>query len=169
MSMQRGYSLPVVGALRCVLHHLLPKVYAYCMSFSTPPQANAHAVPLDATLVERLRAMVLTRIIPAGGRMNDVPLAAELGTSRTPLRGALDVLAGGGLLDYAARPGYCLRVPPACEIEDDFKTRAMLEGLAARQAAARQQVRRWHALCLQFRTQSPNPQTKEFRACAAAS
>lgn len=105
------------------------------MSFTAPDLAGFRTAPLSATLVDRLRAMVLNGVIPAGGRMNEVQLAARLGTSRTPVRGALNVLAGEGLLDYAARRGYRVRIMPEREVEDAFQTRAVLEALAARQAA----------------------------------
>jgi GntR family transcriptional regulator of vanillate catabolism len=91
--------------------------------------------PLGARLVEQLRARVLDGAIPPGERMNEVRLAAELGTSRTPVRAALSVLAGEGLLDYAPNRGYRVRLSPPREVEDAFQTRAVLEALAARQAA----------------------------------
>lgn len=99
------------------------------------PSPASRAAPLGPTLVDRLRAMLRSGAIPAGGRMNEVQLAASLGTSRTPVRGALNVLAGEGMLDYAARRGYRVRVAPAREVEDAWQARAVLEALAARQAA----------------------------------
>jgi GntR family transcriptional regulator of vanillate catabolism len=99
------------------------------------PELPSRATPLGAALVERLRALVLAGEVAAGARMNEVHLAARLGTSRTPVREALGVLAGEGLLDHAPRRGYRVRETPPREVEDAFQTRAVLEALAARQAA----------------------------------
>lgn len=108
---------------------VVPKLY--------PLGVDGHGTdsPLGAALVRRLREMVLSGAISPGARMNEVRLAEELGTSRTPVRAALGVLAGEGLLDYAARRGYRVRTPALRELDDAFQLRAVLEGLAARQVA----------------------------------
>jgi len=96
---------------------------------------QAPATPLGARLIARLRALVLQGDIAPGARMNEVRIADDLGTSRTPVRAALAVLAGEGLLDYTPRRGFRVRLSSPREVEDAFQLRAVLEALAARQVA----------------------------------
>jgi GntR family transcriptional regulator of vanillate catabolism len=60
-----------------------------------------------------------------------------LAVSRTPVRAALQALAGEGLLDYAPNRGFTVREFPLSAIIDAYDIRAALEGLAARFAAER--------------------------------
>lgn len=70
-----------------------------------------------------------------GSRMNESELAARLGVSRTPVRGALSVLAVEGLLEYTPNSGYRVRSFGSSDIQNVYTVRANLEGLVARQAA----------------------------------
>lgn len=71
------------------------------------------------------------------GRINEVHLANTLGVSRTPVRAALQMLAGEGLLDHAPNRGFAVRSFSLDEIGDAFEVRALNEGLACRLAAER--------------------------------
>ncbi len=71
------------------------------------------------------------------GRINEVHLANILGVSRTPVRAALQTLAGEGLLDHAPNRGFAVRSFSLDEIGDAFEVRALNEGLACRLAAER--------------------------------
>lgn len=96
------------------------------------------ALPTRSTaLQDALRDMVLTGEAAPGTRMNEAQLALRLGVSRTPVRAALNALAGEGLLHYAANRGFTVRVWPASAVADAFEVRAVLEGLACRLAAQR--------------------------------
>lgn len=86
---------------------------------------------------DRLREQILSGDIAAGARLNEVRLSETLAVSRTPVRAALQVLAGEGLLDYAPNRGYVVRTFPLSEIVDAYDIRGQLEGLAARFAAER--------------------------------
>jgi GntR family transcriptional regulator of vanillate catabolism len=86
---------------------------------------------------DRLREQILSGEIAAGARLNEVHLSQALAVSRTPVRAALQVLAGEGLLDYAPNRGYVVRTFPLSEIVDAYDIRGQLEGLAARFAAER--------------------------------
>jgi GntR family transcriptional regulator of vanillate catabolism len=86
---------------------------------------------------DRLREQILSGEIAAGARLNEVHLSERLAVSRTPVRAALQVLAGEGLLDYAPNRGYVVRTFPLSEIVDTYDIRGQLEGLAARFAAER--------------------------------
>ncbi len=59
------------------------------------------------------------------------------GVSRTPVRAALQMLAGEGLLDHAPNRGFAVRSFSLDEIGDAFEVRALNEGLACRLAAER--------------------------------
>lgn len=83
-----------------------------------------------------LRASLLRRSIAPGERLVEADLAQQLGVSRTPVREALArlvaegmavVLPGGGLAAY----------DPRGELADIYGLRQVLEGYAARLAAAR--------------------------------
>lgn len=70
-----------------------------------------------------------------GSRMNESELASRLGVSRTPVRGALSVLAVEGLLEYTPNSGYKVRSFGTSDIKNVYFVRARLEGLVAREAA----------------------------------
>jgi DNA-binding GntR family transcriptional regulator len=70
-------------------------------------------------------------------RLTEAALAQELGVSRTPVREALGRLLADGLVVPAAR-GVAVATLDRDEIENIYELRAVLEGLAAAQAARRQ-------------------------------
>ncbi|HEY8651384.1 MAG TPA: GntR family transcriptional regulator, partial [Chthoniobacterales bacterium] len=72
-----------------------------------------------------------------GSRLNEVRLSEELKVSRTPIRAALQMLAGEGLLRHTPNKGFTVREFPVSEIIDAYEMRALAEGLAARLAAER--------------------------------
>lgn len=95
------------------------------------------AATLSGELAERIRQDLLDGALPAGSRINEVALSRELAVSRTPLRAALQMLAGEGLLTYTPNRGFTVRAFPLSEIVDAYEMRALAEGLAARLAAER--------------------------------
>jgi GntR family transcriptional regulator, vanillate catabolism transcriptional regulator len=101
----------------------------------------APAEPTNATrsasLVERLRQALLDGQYPLGRRLNEVQLSRELDVSRTPVRAALQMLAGEGLLHHTPNKGFTVRDFPLSEIVDAYEMRALAEGLAARLATER--------------------------------
>ena len=83
-----------------------------------------------------LRGMLLRGDFRPGQRIAEIPVAAALGVSRSPLRLALEKLEHEGLLTALA-PGFA-----ACEFSIDdvrgaIEARGILEGAAARLAAER--------------------------------
>ena len=58
---------------------------------------------------EVIRQMILTGELRCGERLNEVALAQELGISRSPIREALNALAGEGLINFT--PGRGAFVP----------------------------------------------------------
>lgn len=84
-----------------------------------------------------LRDRILGGAFAAGEHLQEIPLAALLGVSRTPVRAALATLASEGLLDYAPKRGYTVRRFSMAEIAAAHEVRANLEGMACRYAAER--------------------------------
>ena len=85
----------------------------------------------------RLRERILAGELPGGSRLLEVSLAAELNTSRTPVRDALARLAEEGLLERARRGGFVVRSFGLDDVVDAIELRGVLEGTAARLAAER--------------------------------
>ena len=84
-----------------------------------------------------LRDRILRGHFAAGTHLQEIPLAAALGVSRTPVRAALATLASEGLLEYAPKRGYTVRRFSLAEIAAAHEVRANLEGMACRFAAER--------------------------------
>src|SRR5258708_15446758 len=89
------------------------------------------------SVTDQIREAILGGSIGAGERLNEVRLSKTLAVSRTPVRAALQALAGEGLLDYAPNRGFTVREFPLDAIVDAYEIRASLEGVAARFAAER--------------------------------
>lgn len=89
-----------------------------------------------APLRDEVYRLILDRIhrgdLPAGARVRDADLAAQLGVSRTPVREALLRLADDGVLESAMGRGF--RVPPieAVELREVGDILGALEALALR-------------------------------------
>lgn len=90
-----------------------------------------------ATLV--LRERLLEGHFQPGERIREVPLAAELGVSRIPLRLVLERLAHEGLLDVRPTRGFVVQRFSAADIYDGIELRGLLEGMAARLTAEKAQ------------------------------
>jgi DNA-binding GntR family transcriptional regulator len=86
---------------------------------------------------EVIRQAIVDGRLEPGTRLKEEKLAHELGISRTPVREALLILQSEGLVDAAPNRGATVRVHDAEELEDLYQLRAVLEGHAARRAAAR--------------------------------
>ena len=89
------------------------------------------------SVMDQIRESILDGSVVTGERLNEVRLSRTLSVSRTPVRAALQALAGEGLLDYAPNRGFTVREFPLDAVVDAYDIRASLEGLAARFAAER--------------------------------
>jgi GntR family transcriptional regulator, vanillate catabolism transcriptional regulator len=89
------------------------------------------------SVMDLIREAILGGSVAAGERLNEVQLGKTMAVSRTPVRAALQALAGEGLLDYAPNRGFTVREFPLDAIVDAYDIRASLEGVAARFAAER--------------------------------
>jgi len=87
-----------------------------------------------ATLVEQtVREMILDGTLPAGGRINEVELAASLEVSRGSLREGLQRLSSEGLLQSKAHRGTFVKNYDDEDLKDLYSLRIALETWALRQ------------------------------------
>jgi GntR family transcriptional regulator, vanillate catabolism transcriptional regulator len=118
-----------------------------------PPKVTAIATPSPASVAKTkkrgasqtgratlvLREMLLEGHFQPGERIREVPLAAELGVSRIPLRLVLERLAHEGLLVVRPTRGFVVQRFFTTDIYDAIELRGLLEGMAARLTAERVQ------------------------------
>lgn len=90
---------------------------------------------LRERIVRRLRDAIITGDFPATARLREPELAGRLGVSRTPLREAIRQLEAEGLVNTVPRVGTFVSEVHPQDVENTYAIRAVLEGLAARQAA----------------------------------
>src|ERR1700730_12386103 len=103
----------------------------------TDPAGGLRAGNRALSVMDQIRESILGGSVVTGERLNEVRLSRTLAVSRTPVRAALQALAGEGLLDYAPNRGFTVREFPLDAIVDAYEIRASLEGVAARFAAER--------------------------------
>ena len=86
---------------------------------------------------ETLEQRIVEGEFKDGERLDEVSLAKRFGVSRTPLREALRMLAGSGLVELIPRRGAFVRHPGLVELLEMFEVMAELEALCGRHAARR--------------------------------
>ena len=91
---------------------------------------------LDQKAYEIVKNMITERQILPGEKIPQEKLAHELGISRTPLVSALKFLEHEKLVESKPRRGYFVRLFSKQEMVSIFELREVLEGLAAKRAAA---------------------------------
>ena len=79
---------------------------------------------------DRLIEMIAAGKLKPGTRLPTVPLAEEMGISRTPVIEALKRMQGEGIVVFKTSNGAWLADPTKKEIGDVYFVRATLEGLA---------------------------------------
>lgn len=100
----------------------------------TPP---LHSDPLYVKVYTVLKGWILSGELPPGSRIRETTLAAQLHVSRTPVRDALRRLEQDRLITPLPGQAYEVYQPTLRDLEDLYHARALLEGGAARLAAAR--------------------------------
>ena len=90
---------------------------------------------LSQRVADELRRSILTNRRRPGERLVEDRLSEELGVSRVPIREALRMLAGEGLVDMQPRRGASVADVSPEVARDLVEVRATLEGLNARLAA----------------------------------
>lgn len=91
---------------------------------------------LSARAKEQIRSGILSGRLKPGVHLVETQLAKQFQISRGPLREALKSLAADGLVDIKPGRGAFVINPSIDEMQDMIVLRAMLNGMAARYAAA---------------------------------
>ena len=91
----------------------------------------------DYTLVGRIYGELLEQIMrgQTDTTLSESKLAKRFGTSKTPIREALQRLASDGIVSANPKRGWQVEAPNLRELRDLFVVSAVLEGFAAYQAA----------------------------------
>lgn len=127
---------PGTGHASCSLD---PWIQDHTPTLPTPPLLNADtalAAAHDQAYAHILRALRHGRF-QAGERLVPESIAAEIGTSRMPVREALRRLAAEGLVTARGNRGVTLNALDVQDMQEAFEMRAVLEGLAVRLAVPR--------------------------------
>ena len=93
--------------------------------------------PLREVVVETLRQAIQNGTLQPGERLMEIPLAEELGVSRTPIREAIRKLELEGFVIMMPRRGAYVANITLKDITQVFELRSALEELAAGLAAER--------------------------------
>lgn len=101
------------------------------------PNGSEALATRSESLVVALRDRIMGGEFPTGFHLQEVPLAEDMGVSRTPIREALALLAKEGLLEPGPKRGYKIRKFSLADILDAYEVRATLEGMACRLLAER--------------------------------
>ena len=103
-------------------------------------QRSAHAPADRPTLADRIHAALSQRILsgtlPAGEKLRQEEIAAEFAASQGPVREAFRVLEAEGLVLSQPRRGVRVAPLDRAALIEATEMRAVLEGLAVRQASA---------------------------------
>jgi DNA-binding GntR family transcriptional regulator len=84
---------------------------------------------------EQLQQLIYSGDIAPGERLNEAALALRMGTSRGPIREAIRMLTGIGLVVAVRNRGVFVREISVREMLEIYELRALLFGFAAQQAA----------------------------------
>jgi DNA-binding GntR family transcriptional regulator len=85
---------------------------------------------LTARVYQEVRSRILNFRYHPGFKFSDEEIATEIGSSRTPVREALNRLAEQGLVDARPNKGFWVKTFSKKEVEDLYVLRDALEGLA---------------------------------------
>lgn len=99
------------------------------------PNALAAAQGLPRLIAEQLKDLIYGGEFKAGDRLNEAALAVRMGTSRGPIREAIRILAGTGLVTAVVNRGVFVRKVSIQEMVEIYDLRALVFGFAAERAA----------------------------------
>jgi DNA-binding GntR family transcriptional regulator len=92
---------------------------------------------LSETLRESIEEEVATGKLAPGTHLDEIELAKRFGVSRTPIREALSLLAGEGVVEIRPRRGAVVAQLTPQRLVEMFEVMAELEAMCARLAARR--------------------------------
>jgi len=93
--------------------------------------------PLRDQAYASIKNAIITAQFEPNQRLIEKKMAAHIGTSRTPVREALQKLEKEGLIFRRPRTGFAVKGVTEEEVEDILDLQCMLEGYAARLATSR--------------------------------
>ena len=86
---------------------------------------------LSPGIAEELKRLIYSGEIAPGERLNEVALATQMGTSRGPVREAIRVLSGLGLVTAIRNRGFFVREISVRDMLENYDLRALIFGYAA--------------------------------------
>lgn len=89
---------------------------------------------LAPAIAEELKRLIYSGEIAPGERLNEVNLASRMGTSRGPIREAIRMLTGLGLVTAVPNRGVFVRQASVRDMLENYELRTLLFGYAAEQA-----------------------------------
>lgn len=98
---------------------------------------NKNAKSLEESVFFALEEEILSGKLKRGETLTEISLSQRLGVSRTPIRGALSRLGDEGLVEIHPNRGAVVVGIGDEELQDIYKIRIRLEGLASAEAAVR--------------------------------
>jgi DNA-binding GntR family transcriptional regulator len=104
------------------------------MAAASPAPAPARE-GLARGIAQQLKERIHAGEFKPGERLNEAALAVSMGTSRGPIREAIRILAGTGLVKPVANRGVYVREISLREMLEIYALRALVFGFAAGQAA----------------------------------
>ena len=100
---------------------------------STPARTRPPRL-LASTVVDELKRLIDSGRLKPGERLNEAILAERMGVSRGPIREAIRVLSGMGLVTPVANRGVFVREISVPEMIEIYDMRALIFGFAAERA-----------------------------------
>jgi DNA-binding GntR family transcriptional regulator len=92
---------------------------------------------LALSISEQLKQLIYSGEILPGERLNEAALALRMGTSRGPIREAIRILAGFGIVTAVPNKGVFVRKISVREMLEIYELRALVFGFAAQRATER--------------------------------
>jgi DNA-binding GntR family transcriptional regulator len=89
---------------------------------------------LSRQIAEQLKQLIYAGEFKAGDRINEAALAVRMGTSRGPIREAIRILTGTGLVTPVVNRGVFVRKVSIQEMLEIYDLRALVFGFAAERA-----------------------------------
>lgn len=99
---------------------------------AVPPIQAAEGLP--RSIAEQLKQLIYAGEFRAGDRLNEAALAVRMGTSRGPIREAIRILTGTGLVTPVVNRGVFVRKVSVQEMLEIYDLRALVFGFAAERA-----------------------------------
>jgi len=101
---------------------------------SMTEQSEKKVPLLAATAADEIKRLIYSGDIAPGSRLNEAALAQQMGISRGPIREAIRILAGSGLVTAVPHRGMFVRQMSMRDMLESYDLRALIFGYAARRA-----------------------------------